>query len=216
MCHKALSTGRWRSALRAVVMLLLSFIAATPTHAWQEMMKSREPLIRDSFITGTPELQWLPYPHFNQDTLRGTIDNTSPEGEPGVGLLDNKNAGGFAALSYPKTAPLSDFYLEAWIYVQVTHGEKGPLNGIAFRIDTVAGNFYRLATQFMGSEPVLSLAYVGKETNHFPEYLARWKGDESRAADRRAVAGKKSPLQFRATKLRCLGMTRNCRTALFR
>ena len=117
------------------------------------MMKSGEPLIRDSFITGTPELQWLPYPHFNQDTLRGTIDNTSPEGEPGVGLLDNKNAGGFAALSYPKTAPLSDFYLEAWIYAQVTHGEKGPLNGIAFRIDTVAGNFYRLATQIPGGAP---------------------------------------------------------------
>jgi hypothetical protein len=165
-------------ALSVIAMLLLSSIAGTPTLAWQDVMKSDEPLVSDSFKNGTPELQWLPYPHFNQDTLRGTIDNSSPEGESGIGVLDNKNAGGFAALSYPKTAPLSDFYLEAWIYAQVTHGEKGPLNGIAFRIDTVAGNFYRLATQFMGSEPVLSLAYVGKETNHFPEYLARWKRDE--------------------------------------
>ena len=125
MCHKALSMVRWRSALRAVVMLLVSFIASTPTHGWQEMMKSGEPLIRDSFITGTPELQWLPYPHFNQDTLRGTIDNTSPEGEPGVGLLDNKNTGGFAALSYPKTAPLSDFYLKHGSMLRSLMGRKG-------------------------------------------------------------------------------------------
>ena len=178
ICLKALFTSPWRIPLRAVVMLLVSFIAVTPTQGSPDIMKSGEPLVRDSFLNGTPKLQWLPYPHFNQDTLRGMIDSTSPEGEPGVGVLDNKNAGGFAALSYPTTAPLSDFYLETWIYAQVTHGEKGPLNGIAFRIDTVAGNFYRLATHFVGSEPALSLAYVGKETNHFPQYLARWKGDE--------------------------------------
>ena len=68
--------------------------------------------------------------------MRGTIDDTSPEGEPGVGVLDNKNAGGFAALSYASTNSLSDFYLETWIYAQVTRGEKGPLNGIAFLIDS--------------------------------------------------------------------------------
>jgi hypothetical protein len=178
MRPKALFTNHWRIAPRFVLTLLLSFMALTPTLAWHNVMQSDEPLIRDSFTNGKPELEWLPYPHFNQDNLRGTIDNTSPENEPGIGLLDNQNAGGFAALSYPATAALSDFYLEAWIYAQVTRGEKGSLSGIAFRVDTVAGNFYRLATQFMGAEPALSLAYVGKETNHFPEYLARWKGDE--------------------------------------
>ena len=30
----------------------------------------------------------------------------------------------------------------------------------------------------MGAEPALSLAYVGKETNHFPEYLGRWSREE--------------------------------------
>ena len=114
-------------------------------------MHSGEASIRDSFRNGTPELDWLPYPNFNQDNLRGTIDETSPEGEPGVGVLDNKNAGGFAALSYASTNSLSDFYIETWIYAQAFRGEKGPLNGIAFRIDTVLGNFYRLATQFMGA-----------------------------------------------------------------
>ena len=178
MCGKDLFTTRWHTAIWFVATLLLNVIVITPTIAWQNTMDSDEPLIRDSFTNGKPELQWLPYPHFNQDTLRGTIDNTSPEGEPGIGLLDNKNAGGFAALSYSATTALSDFYLEAWIYAQITRGEKGSLNGIAFRIDTVAGNFYRLATHFMGAEPALSLGYVGKETNHFPQYLARWTGEE--------------------------------------
>ena len=175
---KALFKSRWHIALKFSVTLLTSFIAITPILAWQNVMQSDKAQISDSFTNGKPELEWLPYPHFNQDKLRGTIDNTSPEGEPGIGVLDNQNAGGFAALSYPATAALANLYLEVWIYAQVTHGEKGPLNGIAFRIDTVAGNFYRLATQFMGAEPALSLAYVGKETNHFPEYLARWKGEE--------------------------------------
>jgi hypothetical protein len=65
-------------------------------------MPSGEASIRDSFTNARPELDWLPYPNFNQDNLRGTIDETSPEGEPGVGVLNNKNAGGFAALSMPR------------------------------------------------------------------------------------------------------------------
>ena len=158
--------------------MLLSCSALAPSAVWRNTMHSGEASIRDSFTNARPELDWLPYPNFNQDNLRGTIDETSPEGEPGVGVLDNKNVGGFAALSYAATTSLSDFYLETWIYAQVARGEKGPLNGIAFRIDTVSGNFYRVATQLMGSEPALSLAYVGKETNHYPKYLARWKGAE--------------------------------------
>lgn len=173
-----MSLWRLRSVIWIVLPLLLSCAVAPPIALWRNTMHSGEASIRDSFRNGTPELDWLPYPNFNQDNLRGTIDETSPEGEPGVGVLDNKNAGGFAALSYASTNSLSDFYLEAWIYAQVMRGEKGPLNGIAFLIDTVSGNFYRLATQFMGAEPTLSLAYVGRETNHFPEYLKRWKGEE--------------------------------------
>jgi hypothetical protein len=167
-----------RRVIWIVLPLLLSCNAMNPTLAWQNMLRSNEALISDSFVNGKPELEWLPYPHFNQDKLRGAIDKTSPEGEPGVGLLDNRNAGGFAALSHPASGALSDFYLQVWIYAQVTDFDKGPLNGIAFRIDTVAGNFYRLAIHFIGANPMLSLAYVGKETNHFPKYLARWKGEE--------------------------------------
>jgi hypothetical protein len=100
-------------------------------------MPSGEASIRDSFTNARPELDWLPYSTFNQDNLRGTIDETSPEREPGVGVLNNKNVGGFAALSYAATNSLPDFYLDTWIYAQVTPGERGPLNGIAFPIHTV-------------------------------------------------------------------------------
>lgn len=139
-------------------------------------------------VLGTARLNSIgcPIPIFNQDNLRCTIDEISPEGELGMGVLDNKNAGGFAALSYASTNSLSDFYLEAWIHAQVTRGEKGPLNGIAFRIDTVSGNFYRLATQFMGAEPALSLAYVGRETN--PQYLKRWRGDPRGSSAKQRLA----------------------------
>jgi len=130
--------------------------------------------IQDSFTSGRPELAWRPYPYFNHDNLRGEIDSSSPEGEPGVGVLDNRNAGGFAALSYADTRPLEDFYLETWLHVQVTDHEKGSLNGIAFRVDPVRDRYYRFAAQF-ALEPSLSLAYVGKDSRHFPVVLADWK-----------------------------------------
>jgi hypothetical protein len=139
------------------------------------MERSTPAIIRDSFTAGKPELAWRAYPFFNHDNLKGAIDPSSPEGEPGVGVLDNGKAGGFAALSYADTRPLEDFYLETWLHVQVTEAEKGALNGIAFRVDPVADKYYRFAAQFT-AEPSLSLAYVGKDTKHFPVEVAQWKG----------------------------------------
>jgi hypothetical protein len=191
-------------------MLPMLLSCTAPIAGWRNTMHSGEASITDSFTNGRPELDWLPYPNFNQDNLRGTIDETSPEGEAGVGVLDNKNVGGFAALSYAATKSLSDFYLETWIHAQVTRAENGPLNGIAFHIDTVSGNFYRVATQFMGSEPALSLAYVGKETNHYPNYLARWKREEIPGGAPQssgwqkiaiAVRGSKAEIYWNGTKL---------------
>lgn len=131
-------------------------------------------IIRDSFTSGTPELVWRPYPHFNRDNLKGAMDPSSPEGEPGVGVLDNGVAGGFAALSYAETRPLEDFYLETWLHVQVTDKEKGSLNGIAFRVDPAGDKYYRLAAHF-AAEPTLSLGYVGRDSQHFPVVIAEWK-----------------------------------------
>lgn len=130
-------------------------------------------IIQDNFTRGTPELDWRPYPYFNQDNLKGEVDPSSPEGDPGVGVLDNGNAGGFAALSYAHTRPIANFYLETWLHVQVTKEEKGSLNGIAFRVEPVHDKYYRFAAHF-AAEPSLSLAYVGKDTRHFPVVLAEW------------------------------------------
>jgi hypothetical protein len=138
------------------------------------MDSGSQPLFSDEFTAGKPELEWLPYPHFNRDNLYGALDPSSPGADPGVGVLDNRKVGGFAALSYAKTAPVSDFYLEAWLYAQLVAEDKGPLNGIAFRVDPSGDRFYRLAAHF-NAEPSLSLAYVGKDSNHFPVYLAQWK-----------------------------------------
>jgi hypothetical protein len=141
------------------------------------ILRRTEPaaIIRDSFTAARPELTWRPYPFFNRDNLAGEIDPSSPEGDSAVGLLDNKNAGGFAALSYAETRPLVDFSLETWIHVQVSTADKGSLNGIAFRVDPVQDKYYRFAAQF-AAEPSLSLAYVGRDTKHFPVTLAEWKG----------------------------------------
>jgi hypothetical protein len=135
----------------------------------------RAAVIRDSFTAGKPELTWRPYPFFNRDNLAGQTDPSSPEGDSAVGLLDNRNAGGFAALSYAETRPLRDFDLETWIHVQISTAEKGSLNGIAFRVDPVQDKYYRFAAQF-AADPSLSLAYVGRDTKHFPVTLAEWKG----------------------------------------
>jgi hypothetical protein len=186
-----------------------------PIAGWRNTTRSGEASIRDSFTNGRPELDWLPYPNFNQDNLRGTIDETSPEGEAGVGVLDNKNVVGFAALSYAATISLSDFYLETWIHAQVTRAGNGPLNGIAFHIDTVSGNFYRVATQFMGAEPALSLAYVGKETNHYPNYLARWQREEIPGGAPQSSGSQKIAVAVQDSKAEIIGMERNCPAGLF-
>ena len=162
--------GTWKSISVAWLTLVVSSCVAA-----SDMDRTKPAIIRDSFTNGKPELEWRPYPHFNQDNLKGEIDPSSPEGEPGVGVLSNGIAGGFAALSYAETPTFEDFYLEAWLYVQATEKEKGPLNGIAFRVDPIQDRYYRFSAHF-SADPSLSLAYVGKDTNHFPVIVGEWKG----------------------------------------
>jgi hypothetical protein len=165
----------WR--LASIGLPLLAALNFPPTSHVLAMERAGELLISDSFTGGKPQLEWVPHPHFDHDNLRGAIDPTSPEGDPGVGVLDNKSVGGFAALSYANTRAISDFYLEAWLYVQLVNEEKGPLNGIAFRVEPAANRFYRLATHF-AKDSFLSLAYVGKDSNNFPIHLVQWKSAE--------------------------------------
>jgi hypothetical protein len=91
------------------------------------------------------------------------------------GALTNENAGGFASLSYPVLPPVSDFTLSFYVYCPVTPAERAPLlAGIAFLIDPVQGEFYRLICDFKTADPFLNLAYVGRTTMNYPVSLMFW------------------------------------------
>lgn len=150
-------------------LFLAVFVVLVPLVASAETLS-----IKDNFPDGRPELRWAPFPYFNRDNLEGARDGKAPDGDHGIGLLKNRNAGGFASLSYAVTPQMGNFYFESMIYCPVTEGSKGPLAGIAFLIDPIGGNFYRLLCDFKTNDPTLNLAYVGNETRNFPVYLKFW------------------------------------------
>ena len=133
---------------------------------------------QDHFPDGKPELRWAPFPYFNLDNLEGAKDFKAPDGDNGIGILKNANAGGFASLSYAVTTQMDNFYLESMVFCPVTEGTKGPLSGIAFLIDPIKGSFYRLVSDFNTNDPTLNLAYVGIDTKNFPVYLKYWDSKE--------------------------------------
>lgn len=133
---------------------------------------------KDSFSGGKAQLRWNFFPHFFLDNLKAIKDQNAPDGDGGIGVLINSNRGGFAALSYAITEEVADFYLEAFVYCHTTDKEKGQLNGVAFLIDPINSRFYRFICDFNGKEPTLNVAYVGKDTSHFPVYLKFWNDKE--------------------------------------
>lgn len=135
-------------------------------------------IFRDAFPNGKPRQRWAPYPYFNLDNLEGLKTSAAPDGDNGIGILRNVNAGGFASLSYAVTRQVADFHLEALVYCPITKGTKGPLTGIAFLIDPIGGRFYRLVSDFNTGDPTLNLAYVGMDTRNFPVYLKFWDSRE--------------------------------------
>jgi hypothetical protein len=131
-------------------------------------------LFRDAFTNGKPQQRWAPYPYFNLDNIEGVRTSAAPDGDNGIGILTNANAGGFASLSYAVTRQVAVFHLESMVYCPVTEGVKGPLTGIAFLIDPIGGRFYRFVSDFNTNDPTLNLAYVGLDTRNFPVYLKFW------------------------------------------
>lgn len=129
---------------------------------------------RDNFPEGKPQLRWAFFPYFNLDNLEGAKDTKAPDGDNGIGILKNKNVGGFASLSYAITKQMENFYLEAMVYCPFTEGSKGSLVGIAFLIDPIKGNFYRIVCDFKTNDPNINLAYVGLDTRNYPVYLKFW------------------------------------------
>jgi hypothetical protein len=141
---------------------------------------SAEPgvVFADTFPGGGPELRWRAFPFFNGDNLEGAPDPAAPDGDDGIGVLTNDRVGGFAALAFVDAPPVADYRLETWLRAQVVEGERRPLNGVVFGVDPEGGRYYRVAADFSGANPLLSLAYVGQDTNNFPVYLMRWRADD--------------------------------------
>lgn len=132
----------------------------------------------DSFSGGKTQLKWNFFPHFFLDNLKAVKDKSAPDGDGGVGVLRNSNAGGFAALSYAVTEEVKNFTLEAYLFCPVTDSDRGPLSGLAFLIDPINSRFYRFLCDFNKKDPNLNVAYVGRDTNHYPVYLRFWRGKE--------------------------------------
>jgi hypothetical protein len=153
--------------------LLVIVLIAIPVTA-----SSGNLLFMDAFANGKAQLRWAPYPYFNLDNLQGLKTSAAPDGDNGIGVLKNANAGGFASLSYAVTRQVAVFHLESMVYCPVTEGTKGPLTGIAFLIDPIGGRFYRFISDFNTNDPTLNLAYIGQDTRNFPVYLKFWDARE--------------------------------------
>lgn len=145
---------------------------------YYSIASSQSLIFKDNFPSGKPELRWTFFPFFNLDNLEGSLDINAPDGDGGIGILRNANAGGFASLSYPVTKIVSNFYLETMIFCPVSKEEKGPLSGVAFLIDPIKGSFYRFACDFKKVDPTLNVAYVGLDTRNYPVYLKFWDDKE--------------------------------------
>lgn len=131
----------------------------------------------EDFSGSSLNLNWLPFPGFNDDTLLPVLDPFTPQGDLWAGRQSNTQLGGFAAMSYAGMASLADYTLEAWVYTIVVPVEKPPLNGLAVRVDPENQAFYRFASHF-GSDGRLTFAYVGSDSNNFPIYLGSWKQED--------------------------------------
>lgn len=135
------------------------------------------PLFEERFTDGTADLAWQTFPRFSPDLPEVVRAPDAPSGDGWAGLVTNATFGGFASLAYAGDALLADYSVEAWVRVDVTEAADGPLQGIAVRVDPEGERFYRLAARF-GAEPELTLAYVGRDVNHFPVHLGRWGRNE--------------------------------------
>jgi hypothetical protein len=156
--------------MKLIFSILITIIFLNPLFA--------EEIYKDSFPNGKPQLKWNFFPFFNLDNLEGVYDPSAPDRDNGIGVLKNSNVGGFASLSYAVTEEVENFYLESYIYCPLTEGTKGPLIGLAFLIDPIKGNFYRVVCDFKTSEPSINLAYVGNDKRNFPVFLRIWRQNE--------------------------------------
>ena len=136
---------------------------------------AQETVIEESFADEKSDLEWSFYPSFNPERVETVAGKEGPDGKKGIGLLTNQ--GRFASLSYIAREKVADFYFEAMMYCPVTKGERGPISGLAFLVNPEEQGFYRIAADFGGSAPKLSVAYVGRKSQNYPAYLNKWTAE---------------------------------------
>lgn len=141
------------------------------------MASGGERVYEEHFTQGLLTLDWAPFPGSSPDRLEAVPDPGAPGGDGWAGRVSNAGLGGFAALSYAHRLRYRDVAIEAWIFTSVGGGDRGPLQGIAVRVDPARGRFYRLAVQFT-AQPRITLGYVGRDSANFPVYLRTWTGAE--------------------------------------
>lgn len=141
------------------------------------MASGGESVYGEHFTQGLLTLDWAPFPGFSPDRLEAVPDAGAPEGDGWAGRVSNAGLGGFAALSYAHRLRYRDVAVEAWIFTPVSGSDRGPLQGIAVRVDPARGRFYRLAVHFT-ARPRITTAYVGRDSANFPVYLRTWTGEE--------------------------------------
>jgi hypothetical protein len=71
----------------------------------------------------------------------------APDNDGWVGRLSNAELGALPPWPTPYRLRFEDVVLEAWIHASVTATDRGPLQGIAVRVDPYRRRFYRIAVQ---------------------------------------------------------------------
>ncbi len=135
-------------------------------------------LYEEHFTDGTMQLDWHPW--FTDagglgDSMQVISDPTTPEPDGWAGKISNEYMT-MAGLTYAGTADLADYSIDAYIYTTVSTGTSmGPYNGLAIRMDTTTGYYYRLVSDFDDDAQIRLGVVAG---SGYPVYLRDWTSGE--------------------------------------
>jgi hypothetical protein len=118
-------------------------------------------LYEEHFTGGVAQLTW--YAGFNGDTIKAIATTGNPSGDGWVGALANKSSGGSVGMSYAGTKTLSNYSIEAQIFLNAQAATGGPFQGLVAYRDTAGGLelFYGLIADFDADKRLMLRRYRG-------------------------------------------------------
>lgn len=118
-------------------------------------------LYEERFTGGRAALTW--YAGFKGDTMKVVATTGNPSGDGWVGALGNKLSGGSVGLTYAGTKTLSNYSVEAQVFLNVQAATGGPLAGLVAYRDTAGGLelFYGLIADFDSDKRLMLRRYLG-------------------------------------------------------